>query len=332
MFTDKRKVGVVGYGFVGEAVAKGLAPVADVIVYDKAKGWCLCTDKGESVLGWGWVDATCLPPPPSVWDRLVENCPIIFVCVPTPMKPGGACDTSIVRDVVKQLADANQYRRDGAEGVGVPFAGHVMPTIVIKSTVPPGTTARLQEEFRWLNLVFSPEFLTEADSLRDFAEMDRVILGGKDVEKVVALFEEFGRERANRTSDGTWFVEPPTIHLCSSTEAEVVKYLTNCFLAVKVSVANEFAGFCEKIGADWDKVVEMAVRDERLGETHWQVPGPDGHKGFGGTCFPKDLNAAINFMGKAGPPFPISLRGAWSTNLRVRPERDWEQLKGRAVL
>ncbi len=346
MKTDKRRVGVIGHGFVGEAVAKGLAPVADVLVYDKnpAKGlfWVKTAIKGwAETLVEGVVDPFRL---------LVNECPIIFVCVPTPMKPDGVCDVSIVRDVVWSLANAEQIRSEIGEGYvssspvdwgsRMDWGSRVgqKPTIVIKSTVPPGTTVRLQEEFRWLNLVFNPEFLTEANYLEDFRYQERVILGGDDVEGVVTLFEEFGeeRERMSRTSaTRLWPASPgfplPHIDVCTSTEAEVVKYLTNCFLAVKVSVANEFAGFCEKIGVDWNKVVGIAARDERLGETHWQVPGPDGHKGFGGTCFPKDINAAIHFMAMTGSMIPFTLNGAWETNLRVRPERDWEQSKGRAV-
>ena len=120
------------------------------------------------------------------------------------------------------------------------------------------------------------------------------------------------------------------IHYCPSTEAEMIKYLTNCFLACKVSLANEFAQVAEKVGADWDTVWGIASTDERLGESHWKVPGPDGKKGFGGSCFPKDVNGMIRFMSNNGI-LPHTLLGAWLKNTEVRPERDWEELKGRAV-
>ena len=115
-----------------------------------------------------------------------------------------------------------------------------------------------------------------------------------------------------------------------STIAEMIKYLTNTFLAVKVSFANEIYNICNSLDIDYDKVVEYSLHDDRLGSTHWAVPGPDGHYGFGGSCFPKDINALMHLAQtlciKAN-----TIKGAWNTNLMARPEKDWENLKGRAV-
>ena len=110
----------------------------------------------------------------------------------------------------------------------------------------------------------------------------------------------------------------------------MVKYFTNCFLATKVSFSNEIREICEKINVDYDKVVEYGLYDQRIGKTHFSSPGPDGKFGFGGSCFPKDINALISFAQSAGMN-PTVLRSVWNKNLEVRPERDWEQLKGRAV-
>ena len=107
--------------------------------------------------------------------------------------------------------------------------------------------------------------------------------------------------------------------------------MTNTFLSTKVSFANEIKQICDKINVDYDKVVEYATYDERLGKSHWSVPGPDGKKGFGGSCFPKDINALLDVCRDLGVPAK-TLFGAWETNLNVRPERDWEKLKGRAVV
>ena len=82
---------------------------------------------------------------------------------------------------------------------------------------------------------------------------------------------------------------------------------------------------------DYDKVVEYATYDERLGKSHWAVPGPDGKFGFGGSCFPKDINALIKVAEKWDIPANV-LTSAWDTNLAVRPEKDWELLKGSAVV
>ena len=111
----------------------------------------------------------------------------------------------------------------------------------------------------------------------------------------------------------------------------MVKYTTNCFLAAKVSIANEIEQVCSKLEVDYDKVVEYATKDKRLGASHWSVPGPDGNKGFGGSCFPKDINGFLN-LAKSLDVVCHTLAGAWQTNLTVRPDKDWEKLKGRAVV
>ena len=88
---------------------------------------------------------------------------------------------------------------------------------------------------------------------------------------------------------------------------------------------------CDRIDVDYDQVVEYALYDERLGKSHWAVPGPDNKLGFGGSCFPKDINALIYFSKKEGLDLDL-LKSVWETNLKVRPEKDWENLKGRAVV
>ena len=113
----------------------------------------------------------------------------------------------------------------------------------------------------------------------------------------------------------------------------MVKYFTNTFLSTKVSFANEMYQICEKLDIDYDKVVEYAKYDERIGYSHLNVPGPDGDYGFGGHCLPKDLNALINLSEKQGLGLNINvLKAALDTNNRVRTDRDWEQQKGRAVI
>jgi UDPglucose 6-dehydrogenase len=123
----------------------------------------------------------------------------------------------------------------------------------------------------------------------------------------------------------------------SSTTAEMVKYVTNCFLATKVAFANEMYQTCFELNnhglnVDYDKVIEYAKHDHRLGDTHWAVPGPDGNYGFGGHCFPKDLNALM-FLAKKYGVLPTVLQAVWDKNLEVRQKhyRDWEKQVGRAV-
>jgi len=223
------------------------------------------------------------------------------------MNRDGSCNTNLVEGVVKDIDDLVVYRNVSNR------------VVVIKSTIPPGTTERLNEECKHIQIIFNPEFLTEANFIDDFKNQDRIIIGGPRPAstKVRQLFyKAFPKAHIIKTG---------------STTAEMVKYMTNTFLATKVSFANEIYEICERLGVDYDKVTEYATYDNRLGNSHWSVPGPDGKLGFGGSCFPKDINALISVAKNKLDLYPNTLIGAWSTNLEVRPEQDWKELKGRAV-
>jgi UDPglucose 6-dehydrogenase len=191
--------------------------------------------------------------------------------------------------------------------------------VAIKSTIPPGTTNDLNKECKNVSVIFNPEFLTEANFIDDFKNQNRIIIGGE-------------RPSTTKLRQVYSLVFPDaTIVKTGSKTAEMVKYFTNTFLTTKVSFANEMYLICDKLGIDYDKVVEYSTYDERLGKSHWAVPGPDGHYGFGGSCFPKDINALIK-VAEELDIHPNMLIGAWETNLDVRPEEDWKKLKGRAVV
>ena len=113
--------------------------------------------------------------------------------------------------------------------------------------------------------------------------------------------------------------------------AEMIKYMCNCFFATKVSFLNEMKLVADKSEVDWNLAVDGFVRDGRIGHSHLQVPGPDGKLGFGGSCFPKDVRAMISF-GESLDIDMDTLNGVWNTNLKVRPEKDWEKLQGRSVV
>ena len=238
--------------------------------------------------------------------ELVDISDIIFVCVPTPMKKDGSCDISIVESVVKDINETVNCNQDGK-------------IVAIKSTIPPGTTNDLNKECDNITVIFNPEFLTEANFIDDFKNQNRIIIGGQ-------------RPASTRLRQVYSLVFPDaTIVKTGSKTAEMVKYMTNTFLATKVSFANEMFQICDMLNIDYDKVVEYATYDERLGKSHWAVPGPDGHYGFGGSCFPKDINALIKVAEKWDIPSNV-LCSVWDTNLDVRPEEDWKELKGRAVV
>ena len=279
------KIGIVGQGYVGTAVKNIFEKYYDVETYDLDKDKCS-------------VDYL---------EDLVELTNIIFVCVPTPMKKDGSCDVSIVEAIVKDINDMVVSRN---------VSGRI---VAIKSTIPPGTTNRLNKECKNISVIFNPEFLTEANFIDDFKNQNRIIIGGE-------------RPSTTKLRQVYSLVFPNAkIVKTGSITAEMVKYFTNTFLATKVSFANEMKQICDELKIDYDKVVEYSTYDERLGKSHWAVPGPDGHYGFGGSCFPKDLNAILDVCRQLGVPAK-TLYGAWETNLRVRPEEDWKELKGRAVV
>ena len=110
----------------------------------------------------------------------------------------------------------------------------------------------------------------------------------------------------------------------------MIKYFTNCFLATKVAFANEMYQICDKLNLDYDKVIEYVLYDKRIGKSHFNVPGPDGDYGFGGHCFPKDLSAIIKLSNDLKSTNNV-IKSVKITNDKVRINRDWEEMKGRAV-
>ena len=177
----------------------------------------------------------------------------------------------------------------------------------------------LSEKYKNVSVIFNPEFLTEANFVEDFKNQDRIIIGGP--RPASTTIKNLYRKR---------FPSTPILKT-GSTTAEMVKYFCNCFLATKVSFANEMRQVCESKNIDYDKVVEYSLYDKRIGKTHLSSPGPDGKYGFGGSCFPKDVNAILSVM-KQNNITPHVLMGVWNKNLEVRPEKDWENLLGRAII
>ena len=199
------------------------------------------------------------------------------------------------------------------------YYGNEQRSIVIKSTIEPGTTEKFNKKYKNIQIVFNPEFLTEVNSIEDFKNQNRIIIGGPRPATTII-----------KSIYSKVFPKVPIIKT-GSTTAEMVKYVTNCFLATKVSFANEMFQICEKLDIDYDKVIEYAKYDERLGYSHWNVPGPDGDYGYGGHCFPKDLKALISLAHdlSISPRVLIAVDGK---NNDVRTDRDWERQEGRAII
>ena len=275
-------IGIIGQGFVGNAIYQKFKNYFDVHTYDLDKS--KSNDTKENVIHQQYL----------------------FLCLPTPMNTDGSCNVDIIErelENIDLIADNHE----------------VVKTVVIKSTISPGTTEKWNKKYEALNIVFNPEFLTEANAVEDFNNQNRIILGGP--------------RPATTELRRLYSKVFPKAHIIKtdSTHAEMVKYLTNSFLATKVSFANEIYQVCEKLNIDYDKVVEYATLDDRLGKSHWNVPGPDGDFGFGGHCLPKDLSALIYLAMNLDTETNV-LNAVEETNDVVRKNRDWENMKGRAVV
>ncbi len=246
-------VGIVGKGFVGGAMYENFKEVFNVLVWD--------TDETKRNV--------------ATFDDFVNDSDIIFVCVPTPMKDDGSCDTHIVSSVIGDIARVDRRKY-----------------VVIKSTVTPGTTEQLASDLN-MTIGFNPEFLTEANAHNDFRFQQLIVIGADDsgiATVMTQLYSEFNSKVEN----------PAYVIRRTTKEAEMFKYLANCFLATKVIFANEFKNLCDKTDVDYNRIAEIAVLDKRLGKTHWKVPGPDGKHGFGGSCFPKDTSALLRHAEELG--------------------------------
>ena len=283
-----KSIGIVGCGFVGNAIKEGFKSHVKVHVYDK-----YLSEKSNT----------------RSLKQLVENTDVVFVCLPTPMKRNGECDTSLVSSIVGEI----DYLC-GKQGL--------KKTVIIKSTIPPKTTQQQNNRSDNLSVIFNPEFLTEASPVEDFKNQKRIILGTDNGEE----------DTLQDISSIYRAVFPDTpIVICSSVEAELIKYFCNCILAAKVSFSNEFYQLCSVLGANYKIITEAASYDERIGNSHLNAPGPDGKYGFGGSCFPKDINSLIHIM-ETNNIAPLVTNAIWQKNLEVRPSKDWESLKGRAVV
>ena len=232
---------------------------------------------------------------------LVYNSDVIFICVPTPMFESGECDLSIVEDIADELSQYDCIDKK---------------VVVIKSTVVPGTVEALAEKYKKMNFVFNPEFLTERKARLDFINTSRIVLGSNNplaadiVEKLYRI--RFPYTQVIKTDFGT---------------AQLIKYMANCFFATKVSFMNEMYQICEAIEGNWEKALEGFITDGRIGNSHIDVPGHDGDFGFGGKCFPKDLNAMIKRAEELGIS-PDVMKGAWKKNKQVRSDLDWYDIPG----
>jgi len=233
--------------------------------------------------------------------EVVDGTNVIFVSLPTPMYESGEADLDIIYNCFEDIKKLNLNCSN--------------KVFVLKSTVVPGTTRDLSIKFPEFNFVFNPEFLTERRARLDFINSARIVIGGP--EKSVNLIEELYRIRF------------PYVKIVKTDfeTAELIKYMANCFFATKISFMNEMKQIAEAIGVNWEQAIDGFISDGRIGNSHIDVPGHDGELGFGGKCFPKDINALIKRAEDLGID-PKVMKAAWEKNLEVRKNLDWYSIEG----
>ncbi len=223
-------------------------------------------------------------PPKGLTDRsAVDDADIVFVCVPTPYEAHQGFDQRYLLDAMAAIS------------------GNKL--VVIKSTVLPGTTDRLQQQHPQHRLMFNPEFLREATAVDDMAHPDRQIVGvtaasASAAPMVLALLPA-----------------APFVRVCEAREAEMAKYVANSFLAMKVSFANEVSDLCERLGIDYAATRDIVAADARIGASHMDVLA-DGYRGYGGKCLPKDSKALLDLAARAGVEMKV-LAAADTVNARM---------------
>jgi UDPglucose 6-dehydrogenase len=249
---------IAGYGSIGRYIESVFGRKHDISVYDPPCGF-----KDE---------------------RLLRETDFVFVCVPTPPRDDGSCDTSSVEQVVSMARPR--------------------VAVICESTLPVGTTDRLIATYR-KPLVFVPEYAgdTPDHPLRDPRRRDFFIYGGHEpaASAVRDLFQSVYPKDANHS-----VVEPRV--------AELVKYMENSFLALKVTFCNEFFDLCEAFGASYDQVRDLWAQDSRVGGSHIQVKA---ERGFAGKCLPKDVAAICSVARDAGVPLEL-METVQRVNARVR--------------
>jgi UDPglucose 6-dehydrogenase len=196
----------------------------------------------------------------------LNECDGIYICVPSPSLEDGHCDTSILEGVLKELTFANIAKDK---------------VLISKVTAPPSTYSTLLAQYP--NLVYCPEFLTAANNTTDYLNASYFIFGGH---------REWCERARNIVRSAVPLVDDKLL-ITDIRSASLFKYMMNSYLATKVTFMNDMKDLADRYNIDWDQFKTLAVWDDRIGYTHMSVPGPDGQKGWGGACFPKDVAAII---------------------------------------
>lgn len=229
----------------------------------------------------------------SIKDLKSFNPDFIFICVPTPMLDDGSQDISIVNNVITEI---NLFNKNAV--------------VVLKSTVLPSHVKSILEKSK--SLILNPEFLREISAKEDFINSSLILFGG-DNNNCLKLSDFYKKYTKCKNKNHTLVND--------ALSASLIKYSINSFLATKVIFFNELKEIFDNSETNdtWENFTSALSLDSRIGDSHMQVPGPDGRKGFGGPCFPKDTKALLKYSNEIGAEFRL-LNEAINTNNIIRSQ------------
>ena len=278
-------IGIIGYGIVGKSVAVSFQSKCHLYVYDPDYINTSTTEENIKFC--------------KTINPIIENSAFIFICVPTPMKDDSvhSFDSSYMDATLDALAQALP-----------PGQEHIL---IIKSTVVPSKVNEYIKHYSQLNIVISPEFLTEKNYITCALKPAYQIYGGQDIHthKVQQLFEKHS------------ICSPCKVAYCDPVGASLIKYMVNSFLAMKVGFMNQFYDVAKLSGTQmqWQEITEIFHHDTRVGNSHADVPGDDGQRGWGGKCFPKDVRAIIDDAKSHRYALDI-MQTVWEYNRKLRDD------------
>ena len=275
------KIAVIGTGYVGLTTSIGLASLGHKVIgydLDPAKvemlqaGQLPIHEPGLGEILTAGIESGNLQIT-SVLSEAVSEADFVFTCVPTPQDEDGSADLSYV---ISASAAMKEFLKPGA-------------VVVTKSTVPVGSAQVVEDAIGRsdVDVASNPEFLREGAAVHDFNHPDRIVVGARSTEVAQKVMDLYSK------------IDCPKI-LTSQATAELIKYASNSFLAIKLSYVNDIAALCEAVGADSQEVLHGMGLDTRIGNRFLE-PGP----GWGGSCFPKDAKALESIASNLGVGLPL---------------------------
>lgn len=301
-------IGIIGHGFVGKAVEAGFRDKCLVLVNDPKYN--------------GYQDLPIICENTTITDMVV-NCPFIFVAVPTPfIEASNSVDTSVINEVIHNLYITAVH-------------SNVDPIVIVKSAVPPSVVRSWGKYFSNLQIVVSPEYLTERTSIHDFVNQKVMILGGAPTSTLEVHELYIKHSICNKQCK---------VGFCTPEEAALIKYMENSFLAMKCIFNNQFKKLYDTLfptlipteegGGDFgfNNLLTNFYLDERMGVMpfDYTVPGPDGDLGYGGKCLPKDVKTIISEADKVGVSLSI-MKEVDAYNEKIRTDKNWKTIPGAVV-